>query len=370
MGTHVCQPDCSFTGTTCAPPTETCNGLDDDCDGTPDNGLACRQGSVTPCTTTCGTTGTSTCSATCTVGACVPPAEICGNMIDDNCNGMTDEGCTGCGSCPGSTPVSGSGGRFTVALGASSTTTGSCGGSGPEAALNFVLSAASDVLITTHGASVNTVVYVRSCACNGVEVGCNDDADGRTTSALHLTNLPAGSYNVFVDTNGAASGSVTVDLYIDPTGMAGDRCGNAQPILSAATSVSGSTCGLTNDYDTQVIAGAANCPYTGDGDGPERVYYFYVPTARTVSIAGCNAGSNYDQVVYIRSACNDATLAAEPYCNDDGCTGSRACTASVRSSGSVMLNPGLYYLFVDGYNDPAMAGYCQCGNFQFNLTGF
>jgi hypothetical protein len=97
--------------TTCpTPPTETCNGLDDDCDGTVD-------GMTRSCSSLCETgTGTETCVngqwfgctaqqplscmdyATCTmadicVTTCpVAPAEIC-NGIDDDCNGQTDEVC-------------------------------------------------------------------------------------------------------------------------------------------------------------------------------------------------------------------------------------------------------------------------------------
>ncbi len=75
--------------------TETCNNLDDDCDGSTDEGL----------TRTCTTTnpgicapGTQTCSAG-TWGSCVPNVqpgsrqETCNNGIDDDCDGQVDENC-------------------------------------------------------------------------------------------------------------------------------------------------------------------------------------------------------------------------------------------------------------------------------------
>jgi len=75
--------------------TEACNGVDDDCDGTADNGFACAARSTQTCAVTmgsCTATGTQTCSAvSCTLGACVAPSEICDGM-DQNCDGFVDEG--------------------------------------------------------------------------------------------------------------------------------------------------------------------------------------------------------------------------------------------------------------------------------------
>ncbi len=88
-GTTSCNPD----GTTgpCMPPAETCNGADDDCDTTIDEGFGCVRGAVSACATTCGTTGMAVCDATCHAGSCVPPAEIC-NGMDDDCVGGPDNG--------------------------------------------------------------------------------------------------------------------------------------------------------------------------------------------------------------------------------------------------------------------------------------
>ena len=78
-----------------APVDEECNGVDDDCDGTTDEGFACAAGAEVACTTACGVAGTGTCTATCeppSRAACAAAAESC-NGCDDNRDGTTDEGC-------------------------------------------------------------------------------------------------------------------------------------------------------------------------------------------------------------------------------------------------------------------------------------
>ncbi len=86
-------------------PSETCNGLDDDCNGTVDDGVP-TMGACGSSTGECSP-GVNTCvggSYTC-VGARGPSAEVCDGR-DNNCNGSTDEGNPGGGaSCGSSTGV-------------------------------------------------------------------------------------------------------------------------------------------------------------------------------------------------------------------------------------------------------------------------
>jgi len=85
-------------GYTPPPPvgTEVCDGLDNDADGVVDDGFTCPRGSAISCTTSCGTTGRMSCGTSCVWGACAPPDEVCGNGIDDDCDGLVDE--SPCGS--------------------------------------------------------------------------------------------------------------------------------------------------------------------------------------------------------------------------------------------------------------------------------
>lgn len=82
-----------------APVPEVCNGQDDDCNGLNDDGIpptVCYSGPA-------GTAGVGTCQtglSSCQrglpgpcEGEVVPIPEICGNGMDDNCNGLPDEDC-------------------------------------------------------------------------------------------------------------------------------------------------------------------------------------------------------------------------------------------------------------------------------------
>ncbi len=104
-GTRVCvSPDESTCRQDTMPRAESCNGLDDDCDGRTDEDLG---------TTTCGLGECNVTVANCAGGrpqSCVPRPprmETC-NLLDDDCDGTADElpalSC-GVGACAASAPA-------------------------------------------------------------------------------------------------------------------------------------------------------------------------------------------------------------------------------------------------------------------------
>lgn len=111
---QVCNPNgvCSPGG--CLPKPETCNAIDDDCDGVVDdatpgttlcpNGGLCvmgQCGGVVQCGPNSPCPVGQVCSATgvCMPGACQPVPETC-NGKDDDCDGIVDDASAGATLCP------------------------------------------------------------------------------------------------------------------------------------------------------------------------------------------------------------------------------------------------------------------------------
>jgi hypothetical protein len=100
-GTPNCNDQCPNTPGRTTPGPEVCNGIDDNCDGVVDNNLSnvgqsCPTGQPGVCssgTTVCTAGGAITCQPSVS-----PTAERC-DGLDNNCNGTNDDGFNVGGSC-------------------------------------------------------------------------------------------------------------------------------------------------------------------------------------------------------------------------------------------------------------------------------
>jgi len=257
------------------------------------------------------------------------------------------------------------GGRFTGTTSGSSTDHGSCGGDkAPEATFKLVLTQKSDLFVTTHGTSFDTVIYLRNGCC-GTEIACNDDADNRKTSVLTARNLAAGTYFVFVDgANGGANGDFTVDIYATPSTInATDNCGSAARIANLP--ITGTTCGMNDDFTPSTGCLAAPLTTTS-GDG---VYYFVLDAnSTTVTFSTCT-NTCIDTVLYVRDVCTTSSVANQKSCNDNFCAppiGSTCPPGPVQSRTVATLGPGVHYLIVDSHSGAPAA---SCGSFTVTPAG-
>ncbi|MBK7964632.1 MAG: T9SS type A sorting domain-containing protein [Bacteroidetes bacterium] len=116
--------------------TEVCNLIDDDCDGLVDEGVTLTfyadvdgdsygdaSSSIQACSAPFGYVADNTDCDDNNISVNPGSAEVCGNLIDDNCDGTIDEGCT----CV-NPPTANAGSDVTICAGANVTLAGSIGG--------------------------------------------------------------------------------------------------------------------------------------------------------------------------------------------------------------------------------------------------
>jgi len=379
-GTGICTSNCQIpTGSSCTPPPEQCNGVDDDCDEGIDENFPCVRGQQVNCITTCGTQGYGYCTDNCSIpigNDCFKPPESC-NGIDDDCDGISDNGfecrlgsvqacysglCSGTqlclsecrwGACNfGSAPSNDTcstpqnlypqGGLITGSTcSATDNESGSIGGNGAaDVVYRFTITSNMDVELNTVGTSFDSILYVRSTACNGTEIAYGDNEYGNSAE-IRLPNLSPGTYYVILDGKTSGDrGPFALEYNITPAGIQGDMCGNTIRITT-----NGDYNGDARVFGNQeeVVVSPPDCPY--DSRGSEIIFSFYVSSPRTITFSTCNDSTQYDTILYVRDVCKQ-TL-SQIACDDDSCG-----APSLKSNLTVTLGPGLYYLFVDG-RDPS-----------------
>jgi hypothetical protein len=270
---------------------------------------------------------------TCATGSCSSSGVVAG----DTCTSPID--------------VSG-GGRFTgTAASAGADYAGSCGGGrGRDIVFRYTLTATTDVYMNSFGSSYDTLMYVSS-GCGGADEGnCNDDARDTFQSELILLDQPAGTYYVTLDSYLTTAGDYSFDIYFSaPSYYSGDACGDPKWFDITTTTV-------LDEYTSHWlwIDARPDTAACGRGaEGRDAVFYFVVSSRTNVTFATCGETS-WDTILDLRRVCDDDSEGARVTCNDDGC--------GMQSSISATLDPGVYYLWIDGYEED------DCGSFQIQVT--
>ncbi len=351
-GVGACQrmvPGCTGGGTmTCTPGTpgtETCNGMDDDCDGTTDESLP---------TTSCGVGACRLTVSTCVDGmprACVPGTpgvEAC-NGLDDDCNGTADDGfgTTTCGmgtcsrtvsSCVMGMPqmcMPGSAGTETCnnldddcdgtpddGLGSSSCGLGACA--------RTVMNCLAGVPQTcTPGSPVPETCNTVDDNCNGTPDDMGTTSCGMGLCARTVNNCVSGVMQTCVP--GTAVGEVCGNgLDENCNGTPDDGCVTAptNDLCGGAIALSGASGTRVGDTIVGASSEVSDCAYGTD------IWYRITLAARSILYVD-TFGSTFDTSLSIRSSCAGAAVA----CEDDDC-------ATLQDIAVADLAAGTHYVVV------------------------
>jgi hypothetical protein len=330
-----------------APSAEVCDGVDNNCDGSVDEGIA-------PTPTSCGT---GACAATgelvCTGGALVdtcapgaPSAEVC-DGVDNNCDGSVDEGIAptptscGTGACAATGELVCTGGALvdTCAPGAPSAEVcdgvdNNCDGSVDEGIAPTPTScgtgacAATGELVCTGGALVDTCAPGAPSAevCDGVDNNC----DGSVDEGIAPTPTSCGAGNCVGAGELTCVNGVFVDTCVVPPGET-ETCNGTDDNCNGQTDEG--TTGIyytvtqgTQSFQISPIVGTSNVA----------AFYGYDSPNELSSNTGLEA-SNRSVVGLYRDPAGILSLIVIHDAVEDGSGGEFAMSVSGLDSGSVVV---------------------------------
>jgi hypothetical protein len=279
------------------------------------------------------------------IDGCTPSPEICGDGIDQDCNG-SDVMCPVNDLAAGAIDITAGGlvtGDLSAAHDDSSRPNGGmfCGGTGGrDLYYKIHLTADEAYYIDTFGSDFDTVIRVfRGPCADGPAPGstkCHND-NCSTAQSQGVWDLTSGDWCVVVDQNSNAETKGSLRMHVER----GNRTGS--PV--AATNTSDTTGGSNQSTGT--------CAATGNDVG----YYFTGCPGGSLAVTAttCNAATTWDTALYARGAAGQIT------CNDDDPT---PCAANAAASRISFTANGahLFWIIVDAGSTGAV------GPFEVDTT--
>jgi len=277
--------------------------------------------------------------------------EVC-NGRDDNCDGVTDEGCAAppdnCGSAQQITLSAGRGSASGVLGAVNDDYRTSCGESGGHDAVYYIdVSSMSDITIDTLGSAADTVLSVTlDCPSFGTfgQNACDDDIDTTVVIAsriwLHRVgpSFGASSLRVFILVDGynsSATEGYQVKVQVDDARA--DSCSGPIDISGGGTLVGAiQTTGLPFPGGE-----SGSCQGPGESFEAEALATFRGSPGRTAEFDAF--ARNFVPDIYVRRRCDRSD--SEVGCQKGAPAGSGLNRAQLNVD---VMSDARYYLYVDG----------------------